>query len=1004
ELQTLKLQLDGCCLAVADALKRADVLLLCCGAGFSADSGLATYEEIANIKPYQDLGYEYHDICRPEWLTHDPEIFYGFWGTCFNDYRETQPHEGYNIIRQWRDTRFGANNRCSRAIRMALEQDTAELGREPEPYEVKGHAGAFFVYTSNVDAHAYDFFEPCEVRECHGNTEASAELSKCLAIGLGAVLMGANVLPRSLLAPLVAVGAVQLFSLQTAMRLPKGKQIEAPSAWQMAVTEPEQCDELCYVDPDAERWAQLAEVAHEEVPDVKKGNVRLQGNFLGTATTHTHQMDLNIGVNMEMPSQVAAKTMKLLTNAGLVPETQAMLDGSKRSIFGALADYFRKDSTQDMTDDVSSMIMNSVQMKLDDVHASYEKQQKELQQALEKSQAEASSLADQLKEIQERDEQNLDTSGDQEPSEAQKVGQMPEHQNGDAKIAELTTQVRDLEAALQRHCAELEVIHTQAAKDSAARGHVENALQEAQQKLQAAEQEAQAKHSELSELKTGHARISGELESLKALPPPLDAEEVRAELQASQRQCEGLQQKLTLTEAMCRDATRRAEDLEAQVSKLTGEQAQAEAQAAEASRLGAEAAAECNKLRVENQEIREALTKITLSEKRLAKTVAEMTDRQSSSARRSASEAKGAPAQELKELLAQHEALQAEHEKCLKSLDDLRGERAELQSLKQTCTLLRREADQARAKLAVEVAGKAAAVAQATQDKEAAKGLKKALAREQIRFAEASSERAMLDSKVKELEEQLQGAGQERATERDSQLTELRSRLAGEEREGQELRRQLNQALDEQQLALEKAKAWEQHLQDAQGRIADLTEELEAVRKVRIDPMAEVEVIDAVEEESQDAEANFQLTPAEERQVRSRPGLSRSVIVRSMPKMPSSGSLGAVVGSSPSHVAAAPVTYKSMAVPRTSLPTAQAVRRTGKVTHIGTTTRAIGYPAYGAVSMFPAEPVPSGTVTVPRVVSPPMTLAPVTSVQMPTNAGLVHGQVGIQITGVRRIR
>eukprot|EP00437_Effrenium_voratum_P013417 CAMPEP_0181456708 /NCGR_PEP_ID=MMETSP1110-20121109/31410_1 /TAXON_ID=174948 /ORGANISM="Symbiodinium sp., Strain CCMP421" /LENGTH=177 /DNA_ID=CAMNT_0023581127 /DNA_START=6 /DNA_END=536 /DNA_ORIENTATION=- len=61
----------------------------------------------------------------------------------------------------------------------------------------------------------------------------SAELSKCLAIGLGAVLMGANVLPRSLLAPLVAVGAVQLFSLQTAMRLPKGKQIEAPSAWQM---------------------------------------------------------------------------------------------------------------------------------------------------------------------------------------------------------------------------------------------------------------------------------------------------------------------------------------------------------------------------------------------------------------------------------------------------------------------------------------------------------------------------------------------------------------------------------------------------------------------------------------------------------------------------------------------------------------------------------------------------------------------------------------------------
>jgi len=70
---------------------------LCAGAGFSADSGLAVYKDIAELAAYQDLGVDYHDICRPEWLQYDPELFYGFWGACYNDYRETQPHKGYDI-------------------------------------------------------------------------------------------------------------------------------------------------------------------------------------------------------------------------------------------------------------------------------------------------------------------------------------------------------------------------------------------------------------------------------------------------------------------------------------------------------------------------------------------------------------------------------------------------------------------------------------------------------------------------------------------------------------------------------------------------------------------------------------------------------------------------------------------------------------------------------------------------------------------------------------------
>eukprot|EP00971_Amphidinium_carterae_P122893 2432625-Amphidinium_carterae.1 len=40
----------------AEAIAEADVLFLCTGAGFSADSGLAVYKDIAEIAPYKERG------------------------------------------------------------------------------------------------------------------------------------------------------------------------------------------------------------------------------------------------------------------------------------------------------------------------------------------------------------------------------------------------------------------------------------------------------------------------------------------------------------------------------------------------------------------------------------------------------------------------------------------------------------------------------------------------------------------------------------------------------------------------------------------------------------------------------------------------------------------------------------------------------------------------------------------------------------------------------------
>eukprot|EP00913_Durusdinium_trenchii_P018793 g17660.t1 len=87
----------------------------------------------------------------------------------------------------------------------------------------------------------------------------------------------------------------------------------------------------------------------------------------------------------------------------------------------------------------------------------------------------------------------------------------------------------------------------------------------------------------------------------------------------------------------------------------------------------------------------------------------------------------------------------------------------------------------------------------------------------------------------------------------------------------------------------------------------------------------------------------------------------------------------------------------------------EAGRRTGKVTHIGTTT------TIGNVSVFSPSAEVSGTLSNSPLPAPAFSqvatvqrssvgATPVASVQLPTAAGLVHGQIGIQIGGVRRIR
>mmetsp|Transcript_7162 Transcript_7162/g.11323 ORF Transcript_7162/g.11323 Transcript_7162/m.11323 type:complete len:402 (+) Transcript_7162:60-1265(+) len=171
--------IDESCVRAAKVLQEADVLLIVTGAGFSADSGLPIYNDIAQVPAYQNLGLEYSDICQPQMLEKDPELFYGFWGQCYTDYRNTRPHDGYSIVKEWRNRIVNKSAAVSKSIQQRMKEefesqksfDSEEIKRQT-PYLIEDPtAQAAYVFTSNCDAHFYDYFPANEIHDCHGNIE-----------------------------------------------------------------------------------------------------------------------------------------------------------------------------------------------------------------------------------------------------------------------------------------------------------------------------------------------------------------------------------------------------------------------------------------------------------------------------------------------------------------------------------------------------------------------------------------------------------------------------------------------------------------------------------------------------------------------------------------------------------------------------------------------------------------------------------------------------------------
>lgn len=142
----------------ADAIRSADALIIAAGAGMGVDSGLPDFRGAEGFwKAYPPLarqGLSFFDIADPSWFRRDPALAWGFYGHRLHLYRDTTPHAGFAILREWtRRARSGG-----------------------------------FVFTSNVDGHFQKAdFAPDRVVECHG----SLHFLQCAA-GCGAAVWSAD--------------------------------------------------------------------------------------------------------------------------------------------------------------------------------------------------------------------------------------------------------------------------------------------------------------------------------------------------------------------------------------------------------------------------------------------------------------------------------------------------------------------------------------------------------------------------------------------------------------------------------------------------------------------------------------------------------------------------------------------------------------------------------------------------------------------------------------------
>ncbi len=103
------MEFDETCRRAAAVLKESRALVITAGAGMGVDSGLPDFrgdQGFWNAYPmYRQLGIDFIGAANPAHFERDPAFGWGFYGHRTNLYRQTVPHRGFRLLRDW-GTRF----------------------------------------------------------------------------------------------------------------------------------------------------------------------------------------------------------------------------------------------------------------------------------------------------------------------------------------------------------------------------------------------------------------------------------------------------------------------------------------------------------------------------------------------------------------------------------------------------------------------------------------------------------------------------------------------------------------------------------------------------------------------------------------------------------------------------------------------------------------------------------------------------------------------------------
>lgn len=124
----------------AEKVKEATALIITAGAGMGCDSGLPDFRGPEGLwkayPPLKERGLTLPETSNPQWFDRDPTFAWGFFGHRLNMYRSTTPHQGFQILKKWTQSK----------------------------------KDGYFIFTSNVDGHFQKAGFPEEkVTECHGS-------------------------------------------------------------------------------------------------------------------------------------------------------------------------------------------------------------------------------------------------------------------------------------------------------------------------------------------------------------------------------------------------------------------------------------------------------------------------------------------------------------------------------------------------------------------------------------------------------------------------------------------------------------------------------------------------------------------------------------------------------------------------------------------------------------------------------------------------------------------